>query len=29
MLTGWAPAPSQPKPLARGSGQVPLGQALQ
>ena len=28
MLTGWAPAPSQPKPLARGSGQVPLGRAL-
>ena len=29
MLTGWAPAPSQPKPLARGSGQMPLGDALQ
>ena len=29
MLTGWSPAPSQPKPLPRGSGQVPLGQALQ
>ena len=24
MLTGWAPAPSQPKPAARGSGQVSL-----
>lgn len=24
MLTGWAPAPGQPKPAARGSGQVPL-----
>jgi SAM-dependent methyltransferase len=29
MLTGWAPAETQPKPLARGSGQVPLGKALQ
>ncbi len=28
MLTGWAPAPSQPKPAARGSGQVPLADAL-
>lgn len=28
MLTGWAPADSQPKPLPRGSGQVPLGEAL-
>jgi SAM-dependent methyltransferase len=28
MLTGWAPAPSQPKPLPRGSGQIPLGDAL-
>lgn len=28
MLTGWAPAPSQPKPLPRGSGQVNLGEAL-
>jgi SAM-dependent methyltransferase len=27
-LTGWAPAPTQPKPLARGSGQVSLVQAL-
>jgi len=24
MLTGWAPAPSQPKPAARGSGQMSL-----
>ncbi len=24
MLTGWAPAPSQPKPAARGSGQISL-----
>ncbi len=24
MLTGWAPAPSQPRPLPRGSGQVSL-----
>jgi len=29
MLTGWAPAPSQPKPLPRGSGQVPLGSVLE
>ena len=28
MLTGWAPAPTQPKPLPRGSGQVNLGEAL-
>ncbi len=28
MLTAWAPAPSQPKPLPRGSGQVHLGEAL-
>jgi hypothetical protein len=28
MLTGWAPSPSQPKPAARGSGTVPLGEAL-
>lgn len=28
MLTGWAPAPGQPKPLARGSGQVSLTQVL-
>ena len=28
MLTGWAPAPSQPKPAARGSGQVSLADAL-
>ncbi|MDE2197484.1 MAG: methyltransferase domain-containing protein [Rhodospirillales bacterium] len=28
MLTGWAPAPGQPRPLARGSGRVPLGEAL-
>lgn len=28
MLTGWVPAPSQPKPLPRGSGQVNLGEAL-
>ena len=28
MLTGWAPAPTQPKPLPRGSGQVPLGSVL-
>jgi NADH dehydrogenase [ubiquinone] 1 alpha subcomplex assembly factor 5 len=29
MLTGWAPAPSQPKPLPRGSGQVSLGSILE
>jgi len=28
MLTGWAPGPSQPKPVARGSGTVRLGDAL-
>ncbi len=28
MLTGWAPAATQPKPVARGSGQVPLREAL-
>lgn len=28
MLTGWAPAPSQPKPAARGSGQVSLADVL-
>ena len=28
MLTGWAPAASQPKPLPRGSGAMPLGTAL-
>jgi SAM-dependent methyltransferase len=28
MMTGWAPAPSQPKPLARGSGRVSLADAL-
>jgi SAM-dependent methyltransferase len=28
VLTGWAPAPTQPKPLPRGSGQIPLGTAL-
>ena len=28
MLTGWAPAAGQPKPAARGSGQVKLGEAL-
>ena len=28
MLTGWAPAPSQPKPLARGSGQVSLAEVF-
>jgi NADH dehydrogenase [ubiquinone] 1 alpha subcomplex assembly factor 5 len=28
MLTGWAPSATQPKPAARGSGQVPLGEAL-
>ncbi len=28
MLTGWAPAPGQPKPLPRGSGQVSLAEAL-
>jgi NADH dehydrogenase [ubiquinone] 1 alpha subcomplex assembly factor 5 len=28
MLTGWAPAPSQPKPLARGSAKTSLADAL-
>jgi SAM-dependent methyltransferase len=28
MLTGWAPAPTQPKPLPRGSGRVSLAEAL-
>ncbi|MEK9677580.1 MAG: methyltransferase domain-containing protein [Rhodospirillaceae bacterium] len=28
MLTGWAPSPDQPQPLARGSGQVSLGAVL-
>ena len=28
MLTGWAPAPSQPKPLARGSATVSLADVL-
>lgn len=28
VMTGWAPSPSQPKPLARGSGRVSLAQAL-
>ena len=28
MLTGWAPAASQPKPLPRGSGATPLGKFL-
>jgi NADH dehydrogenase [ubiquinone] 1 alpha subcomplex assembly factor 5 len=28
MLTGWAPAPGQPKPAARGSGQVSLAEAF-
>jgi SAM-dependent methyltransferase len=28
MLTGWAPAPGQPKPAARGSGQVSLAEVL-
>jgi len=27
-LTGWAPAPTQPKPLPRGSGQISLIEAL-
>jgi NADH dehydrogenase [ubiquinone] 1 alpha subcomplex assembly factor 5 len=27
-LTGWAPAPGQPKPLARGSGKISLTEAL-
>ena len=28
MMTGWAPGPAQPKPAARGSGTVRLGDAL-
>lgn len=28
MLTGWAPAPSQPQPAARGTGQVSLADAF-
>ena len=28
MLTGWAPAPTQPQPAARGSGQISLTRAL-
>ena len=28
MLTGWAPSPTQPRPLPRGSGQVSLAVAL-
>jgi NADH dehydrogenase [ubiquinone] 1 alpha subcomplex assembly factor 5 len=28
-LTGWAPHAGQPRPLRRGSGQTPLGQALE
>ncbi len=28
MLTGWSPAPSQPQPLARGSGAIRLADAL-
>ena len=28
MLTGWAPAPSQPQPLARGSARISLADAL-
>jgi NADH dehydrogenase [ubiquinone] 1 alpha subcomplex assembly factor 5 len=28
MMTGWAPAPTQPKPAARGSGTVSLGDVL-
>ena len=29
MMTGWAPSPTQPKPAARGSGQISLESALQ
>jgi SAM-dependent methyltransferase len=29
MMTGWAPAPTQPKPAARGSATVRLGDALE
>jgi hypothetical protein len=28
MMTGWAPAATQPKPLAPGSGQVSLTQVF-
>ena len=28
MLSGWKPAPDQPQPLRRGSGQVNLARAL-
>jgi hypothetical protein len=28
MLTGWAPAENQPKPLKPGTGQMSLGKAL-
>ena len=28
VLTGWAPAPGQPRPLRPGSGRIPLGEAL-
>ena len=28
-MCGWSPAPSQPKALERGSGQIPLGQVLE
>ena len=28
MMTGWAPAPDQPKPAQRGSGVVSLAEAL-
>ncbi len=29
VMTGWGPAPSQPRPLAPGSGLTPLGKALE
>jgi SAM-dependent methyltransferase len=29
VMTGWAPGPNQPQPLARGSGQMPLSRALE
>ncbi|HEX4259921.1 MAG TPA: methyltransferase domain-containing protein [Acetobacteraceae bacterium] len=28
VMTGWAPAPDQPQPIARGSGRIPLAEAL-
>ncbi len=28
MMTGWAPSPTQPQPLPRGSGAIPLGDAF-